>query len=136
MSQLSQDEVLSVLTLSGSLFIVKDGLVFVEAATVFGGDDVTARKDVSSQLVFADINGDDWFYFEDNTSSSPSSPEQYTKPMVESHISARAISSSLISLISIEYDDTPQHTVLHEGRCNFAGLKPVSLSGQDDPDLE
>lgn len=112
-----------------NLFTVKDGLIFIEA--LVSGDDVTAREDEGSQYVFADVNGDDWFYFEDETSSS--SQEQCAKPTAESHFSVRTISGSDTTLINFQYESTPQHKVLHEGRCNFAGLKPVSPSSQSDP---
>ena len=99
-------------------------------------DDVTAREDKASQYVFADVNGDDWFYFEDNTSLSSSSQEQCAKPTAEGHFNVRTISGSDTTLINFQYESTPQHKVLHEGRCNFAGLRPVSPSSQSDPDSE
>ena len=98
--------------------------------------DFAAQADEPTQFVFADINGDDWFYFEDTSSSSSSSAsrEQCVKPMAMDHISVRTISGSDTTLLNFAYDSTPQHKVLHEGRCNFAGLKPVSPSSQSDPD--
>lgn len=120
-----------------NLFTIKDGLILIEVFDRSGGD-VTARKDEDeeSQYVFADVNGDDWFYFEDQTSedeTSSSSQEQCAKPTAESHFSVRTISGSDTTLINFQYESTPQHEVLHEGRCNFAGLKPVSPSSQSDP---
>ncbi|MCJ1290783.1 hypothetical protein MMC34_002325 [Xylographa carneopallida] len=116
-----------------SLFTVKDGLILIEALAVSDGN--VAAQDESSQYVFADVNGNDWFYFEDNTyPDSTSSPEQCAKSTVDSHFNVRTISGSNTTLINFEYESTPQHKVLHEGRCNFAGLKPVSPSSQSDPD--
>jgi len=120
-----------------NLFTIKDGLILIEALGVSGGD-VTARDAEYSQYVFADLNGDDWFYFEDQTyddksSSSSSSQEQCAKPTAESHFSVRTISGSDTTLINFQYESTPEYKVLHEGRCNFAGLKPVSPSSQSDP---
>ncbi|MCJ1405851.1 hypothetical protein MMC11_009081 [Xylographa trunciseda] len=112
-----------------NLFTVKDGLIFIEALPVYG-DDTAAQDDEPEQFVFADVNGDDWFYFEDSTSSSSSSSsssrENCAKQTAESHFNVRTISGSDTTLINFEYDSTPHHRVLHEGRCNFAGLKPVS----------
>ena len=115
------------------MFTVKDGLILIEALPVSGGD-VTARDDDASQYVFADVNGDDWFYFEDT--SSPSDQEQCAKPTTEGQFSVRTISGSDTTLINFQYESTPQYKVLHEGRCNFAGLKPVSPSSQSDPNSE
>ncbi|MCJ1433325.1 hypothetical protein MMC27_002685 [Xylographa pallens] len=111
-----------------NLFTVKDGLIFVEALPVYG-DNTAADDQTEEQFVFADVNGDDWFYFEDSTSSSSSSSssrENCATPTAESHFNVRTISGSDTTLINFEYDSTPHHRVLHEGRCNFAGLKPVS----------
>ncbi|MCJ1393980.1 hypothetical protein MMC18_006857 [Xylographa bjoerkii] len=115
-----------------NLFTVKDGLIFIEALPTYG-DDTAAQDDDPEQFVFADVNGDDWFYFEDSTSSSSSSSssrENCAKSMTESHFNVRTISGSDTTLINFEYDSTPRHRVLHEGRCNFAGLKPVSNKNQ------
>jgi hypothetical protein len=97
------------------------------------GGDISAQEDDLQQYVFADVNGDDWFYFEDSTSSS-SLQEQCAKPTAESHFNVRTISGSDTTLINFQYERTPRHTVLHEGRCNFAGLKPVSPSSQSESD--
>ena len=113
-----------------SLFTVKDGLIFIEALAYDPG--LAAQAEESSQFVFAGSNGDDWFFFEDTTTSS--SRERCAKPMAESHFNVRTISGSDTTLIDFAYESTPPHKVLHDGRCNFAGLKPVSPSSQSDPD--
>ena len=128
------DTILSTLIFFASLFTLKDGLVFIEA---FTGDDVAAQADASNDYVFADLNGDDWFYFEDSTTSSllsSSSRERCAKSTAQPTFTARTISGSDTTLLSFEYTGTPSHKVLHEGRCNFAGLTPVSSSSQSDPD--
>ena len=94
---------------------------------------ISAREDDKQQFVFAPINGDDWFYFEDSTTSSLLQ-EQCAKPTAESHFNVRTISGSDTTLINFQYERAPQHKVLHEGRCSFAGLKPVSPSGQSESD--
>lgn len=127
--------------LVASLFTVKDGLVFIEALPVDSG--MGARGEDWNQHVFADVNGDDWFYFEDETSSSSSPPPrsssssrkgQCANSMSADTLVARTISGSDTTLINFRYNSTPRHRVLHEGRCNFAGLSPVSSSSQADPD--
>lgn len=134
MSQPSQDINSQVLTFFASLFTVKDGLIFIESFPPHGN--VAAQDDEAEQFVFADVNGDDWFYFEDNRSeeTSSSSQGQCAKLMTASHFNVRTISGSDTTLIDFQYESQPPHTVLDEGRCNFAGLKPASSSSQTDPD--
>jgi len=116
-----------------NLFTVKDGLIFIEALPING--DVAARAGDPDQYVFADVNGDDWFYFEDTTSGDDDdSYEQCAKSKAASTFNVRTISGSDTTLLNFEYERTPSHKVLHEGRCNFAGLKPVDQSSQSDPD--
>jgi len=117
-----------------NLFTVKDGLIFIEAYPING--DAAARAKGEEQFVFADVNGDDWFYFEDTTSGDDDddSYEQCANPKAASTFNVRTISGSETTLINFEYESTPSHTVLHEGRCNFAGLKPVDESSQSDRD--
>ncbi len=132
MSQPSQDINSRNLMFLASLFTVKDGLIFIESFPPYG--DVAAQDDKADQFVFADVNGDDWFYFEDETSMETSSQGQCAKPMTASRFNVRTISGSDTTLINFEYESQPSHTVLHEGRCNFAGLKPASSSSQIDSD--
>jgi hypothetical protein len=113
-----------------NLFTVKDGIVFIEARPMSGGD-VAARRDDYDQYVFADVNGDDWFYFEDQTYTDDSH-EQCASATYKSSLEMQTISGSDTTLINFEYESTPRHTVVHEGRCEFAGLKPVSQPSQGD----
>jgi hypothetical protein len=116
-----------------SLFTVKDGLLIVNA-TPEPGSGVTSNYVEEETFVFADVNGDDWFYFEDTTHES--SVEQSAKPQSEkekassSTFTARTISGSDTTLINFSYKSTPQHKVLHQGRCNFAGLTPLPPSSR------
>jgi len=114
-----------------NLFTVKDGLIFIEALPV-SGDNIAARENDVEQFVFAELNGDDWFYFEDTTYSS--SQEQCAKPTNEGKFNVRTISGSDTTLINFQYESRPRHKVLHEGRCRFAGLKPISPPHQSDSD--
>lgn len=114
-----------------NLFTVKDGLIFIEA---YGADDAMAQSDGSSQYVFADVNGDDWFYFEDT--STEDLKESCAKTKTASTFTARTISGSDTTLVNFAYDKTPKHRVLHEGRCNFAGLTPISDALRDDADFK
>jgi len=118
-----------------NLFTVKDGLIFIEARPI--NDDAATRAGGSDQYVFADVNGDDWFYFEDTTTGDDYySHEHCANSKAASTFNVRTISGSDTTLINFEYERTPSHTVLHEGRCNFAGLKPVDESSKSDPDSE
>jgi hypothetical protein len=109
-------------------------VVGIIALSASGGD-TSARADDVEQFVFAGLNGDDWFYFEDTTSSDELQ-EQCAKPTAQSHFNVRTISGSDTTLINFQYERTPTHKVLHEGRCSFAGLKPVSPSSQSGFDSE
>jgi len=114
-----------------NLFTVKAGLVLIEAQTV-NGDDFTGKKNEPADYVFADVNGDDWFYFEDVSSSDRLNGESCMHTASNSHFRARTISGSDTTLINFQYPQTPRHRVVHEGRCNFAGLKPLSPSNEAD----
>ncbi|KAK4501661.1 hypothetical protein PRZ48_007470 [Zasmidium cellare] len=105
-----------------NLFTVKDGLVLIDADV-----ELLNAGSSSQTYVFADVNGDDWFYFEDTTSG------RSVKSATESTFNARTISGSDTTLINFRYERTPGHKVLHEGRCNFAGLRPVE-EGKGDVD--
>jgi hypothetical protein len=117
-----------------SLFTVKDGLIIINA-TPESGSSVTSRHNDEELFVFADVNGDDWFYFEDQTERS--SVEQCAKPQSRKErassttFTARTISGSDTTLVNFAYKSTPKHKVLHQDRCNFAGLTPVSPSSHD-----
>jgi hypothetical protein len=76
------------------------------------------------------VNGDDWFYFEDETTSSDLRAE-----MVD-QLKISTISGSDTTLVDIRYKETPHHVKLHDGACRFAGLKPQGGSRAWDMDTE
>jgi hypothetical protein len=108
-----------------SLFTLKDGLIFIEGSPLSGA----AMEEEPEQWVFDSQNGDDWFYFEDSPDSNLQCAKKASTPLT---ISTR--SSTETTLIRFEYSKTPGHKVLHKGRCNFAGLKPVDESSEMDQD--
>lgn len=89
------------------------------------GGESTAKEE--SQNVFANSNGDDFFFFD--LSGIPRAKNG------ESPLRMRTISGSDTTLINFQYETTPSHTVLHQGRCSFAGLKPAA-GGAQDKDLD
>ncbi|KAK4995525.1 hypothetical protein LTR66_004665 [Elasticomyces elasticus] len=117
-----------------NLFTVKDGFIYIEALAASENGKTSATIDGPDHYVFADVNGDDWFYFEDSTSSMVVRQEHCASSMAASQFSVRTISGSDTTLINFQYESTPQHTVLHDGRCSFAGLKPVFPSSQSESD--
>lgn len=110
-----------------NLFTVKDGLVIVNA-TPEPSSRLTSGSDDEIH-VFADLNGDDWFYFEDQTEEPDEvqcvKPRSKKEKKSSSTFTARTISGSDTTLINFAYQSTPKHRVLHKGRCNFAGLVPI-----------
>ena len=96
---------------------------------------VSALSSVVVNYVFADINGDDWVYIEDETRNT--SAEKCARPQSkygkasESMLTARTISGSDTTVINFAYGSRPEHNILHNGRCNFSGIKPVSPSTRD-----
>lgn len=88
--------------------------------------------EASEQFFFDNENGDDWFYFEDSTTSS----NQRKKSTSSSELCARTVSGDDTTLINFRYHKTPSHKVLHKGRCNFTGLRPIDDNkGKGDEDI-
>lgn len=108
-----------------SSFTVKGGLIYIESISLFSKSAAEPE-----QYLFDVENGDDWFYFEDTTTSNGQCAKTASNPLT---ISTR--SSTETTLIRFKYDETPKHTVLHSGRCHFAGLKPAGQSSKGDKDL-
>jgi hypothetical protein len=111
-----------------SSFTLKGGLIYIEKISIFGGK----AADQSEQYFFSGENGDDWFYLEDQTSSENT---QCAKKTDSTPFTMSSVSSTETTLIRFKYKKRPEHTVLHKGRCNFAGLKPVDQTSEVDPDL-
>jgi len=86
-----------------------------------------------TEIIFSAENGDSWFYLED-ISSAASARERCAKN-VDSPVTIETRSATETTLIRFEHPKTPEHTVLHKGKCNFAGLRPASEVGTlNDPD--
>jgi hypothetical protein len=121
------------LSMRPNLFTVKGGIILVETEPGSGGD-LSSTKDPRNEYVFADVNGDDWFYFEDQTEGNYDDHGQCMRSKNQDQLSMRTISGSDTTLINFGYERTPKHKVLHEGRCNFAGLQPLDPPGRKDPE--
>ncbi|QDS71415.1 hypothetical protein FKW77_003293 [Venturia effusa] len=85
--------------------------------------------DWDTSTLFSAENGDDWFYFEDvGSDDSPAKTKRCDNTITkrsESPLTISARSSTDTTLLFFKYGARPSHTVLHKGRCNFAGLVPV-----------
>lgn len=109
-------------------------MIFLAVFNITGELD---QKD-PEEFIFADINGDDWFYFDDKRGyiHDYSSSDTYRGKRTDSPINIRTISGSDTTLINFQYESTPKHTVLHAGGCKFAGLTTAAGRGADkDLDL-
>lgn len=78
-----------------------------------------ATETEDENFVFSIENGDDWFYFEDEYSSSLRS-EMTSSGSYPFHISS--ISGSETEVLRMTYKKQPRHTVLHKGACAFNGI--------------
>jgi len=76
----------------------------------------------SNSHFFGPDNGEDWFYFEDDTTSSSGSKQCAGKSAASSPIRLYTVTGAESTLIEFKHFKTPQHKVLHKGACNFAGL--------------
>jgi hypothetical protein len=92
------------------------------------GSSVDDDKDYEP-LVFGPDNGDDWFYFEDQTDLDGAWAKDDAPAFKIS-----SVSGGETTLIRFKHQGTPEHTVLHKGVCSFAGLKPA-YTGKNDGDL-
>ncbi|KAF2277091.1 uncharacterized protein EI97DRAFT_457813 [Westerdykella ornata] len=92
---------------------------------------------------FGPNNGDDWFYFDDMSSSRgrgrAGTPAACTNPRALPATTTaegprlEAMSNTMTSLISLVYSDTPPHRKMHDGSCALTGLKPVEgRHGKDE----
>jgi len=88
-------------------------------------------EDISEQHFFDHENGDDWFYFSDDITSSSVRKANAANPP----ITVEAVSATETTLINFKYKGAPRHTVLHAGGCSFTGLSPVKPSSKTDQDL-
>jgi hypothetical protein len=75
-------------------------------------------------------NGDDWFYFEDD-STSPAAETPANQPFRIS-----TISGSETEMMRLRYKSQPKHTVLHKGACSFSGIETSCGNGSSQMDRE
>jgi hypothetical protein len=81
----------------------------------------SSTEDENTQTYyFGPDNGDDWFYFEDSTTSSLQGCPK--KKSSDADFKVSTVSGGETSLIQFKHNRTPQHRVLHKGACHFAGL--------------
>lgn len=110
-----------------------EGLIDIEieiAIDVHTNDD---DDDDDSSYILSAENGDNWFYFEDQSSGDDDDDDDYatkTKQCANTKHSSppltiRTRSSTDTTLMHFKYKERPTHTVLHKGRCHFAGLVDV-----------
>lgn len=102
-----------------SLFTLKSGLILAQTYSVSGN----SIDDKDSDFYFDSANGDDWFYFEDDVSGNEHA-QGYVKKF-----GLKSVSSSDSTLITFKHNSTPPHAVLHQGRCNFTGIRTVRVEG-------
>jgi len=82
------------------------------------------------QFFFDSENGDDWNYVDVGIPY-----EQRAKDDLPP-FKMSTVSGTETTLISFKYNRTPEHKVLHQGRCNSAGLKPAADgTNTEDEDL-
>jgi hypothetical protein len=104
---------------------LKRGLVYVEQRKDSSHPEAVAPEE---QYFFSADNGDDWFYIEDSTSS------EFRTNGDSSPLLITTESASGTELIRFKYRKTPDHRVVHPGRCNFAGLAEVGGPRKMDDD--
>jgi hypothetical protein len=73
--------------------------------------------------------GDDWFYFEDVSSSALQRSKNE-----EVDIMIKTRSGDVTSIIAFLFEESLDHKKLHDGACSFAGLKTSAGSALNDID--
>jgi len=113
------------LSSSKNLFSINSGLINfkVNSRSSSTYDD----DDDDGQYIFSAENGDNWFYFEDQTSYDDDSRRFSTQQCAKAKTDGPPLTISTRSatdttLTQFKYKGTPQHKVLHSGRCEFTGL--------------
>lgn len=101
------------LTLSCSMFSVQSGLIRVESIMLLG----SSTSNEPEEFIFSTDNGDDWFYFEDDSSSVGS---LNTKPYP---FQISTISATETELLRLKFKQQPTRKVVHKGACRFNGIK-------------
>jgi len=111
---------------SGDIYAVQGGLIDIRVpipitAADDDDDDDDDDSEEDKQYIFAAENGDNWFYFEDQSTSGDSATCAHSKADTPP-LTASTRSADGTTLIQFKYDETPTHEVLHPGRCRFTGL--------------
>jgi hypothetical protein len=70
--------------------------------------------------------GDDWFYFEDASTSALLRSKNEDIDIV-----LKTRSGDVTSVITFSFDESLEHKKLHDGACDFAGLKTSAGSAFD-----
>jgi len=110
------------LDLSGksNLFMVQHGLVLVHGASPSSDQEIAGEDDDWPDHVFSQENGDNWFYFEDNTGLDDDARRAGARPPP---ITIRTISGSETEVLRLTSKGQPKHRVVHKGACSFTGIK-------------
>jgi len=111
--------------LSGNLYTVQNGLIDINVLTPISA---TAKDDDDETYIFSAENGDNWFYFEDNTGLDDDSLQCAHSKADTPPLTASTRSADGTTLIQFKYNEAPTHEVLHPGRCRFTGLVNVGDS--------
>lgn len=91
-------------------------------------DDDDDDDDWNRDSILSAENGDNWFYFEDETDGQGLSQCARSNAHLQADeppLTMAARSADGTTLIQFKYDSTPDHEVLHPGRCRFTGLVNV-----------
>jgi len=115
--------------LSGNLYTVQDGSIAIKVNMPMKS--AKDNMDDDDHYIFSGENGDNWFYFEDQTASdmqqcANSKPDQ--APLM-----GMTRSADRTTLIQFKYNEAPKHKMLHPGRCMFTGLV---TDGDDNKDRD
>jgi hypothetical protein len=101
-----------------SLFNVQGGLIQFGITTFVPEVGSNDHEDIETHI-FSGENGDDWFYFEDQSLGFTSSSNGSDKPYP---FRVSTISASETEVLRLKYKSQPKHTVLHKGACSFTGI--------------
>jgi hypothetical protein len=120
-----------------SAYTLKGGLLFIQALSSSPSSSSSSTTKFLAErdedYFFSGENGDDWFYFDDGTTSSfkrdCAAKKKDGRDFQRARLRISTEAGSGTTLIRFKYEGRPSHKVLHEGRCNFAGLKPAVAEG-------
>ncbi|KAM3425744.1 hypothetical protein BST61_g7676 [Cercospora zeina] len=106
-----------------NLFNVQSGLINFSLSATAHGKNINANDDDDVEThYFAPSDGDDWFYFEDSSTTSDAK-EAVLQPS-PFHVSS--VSGSNTELLHAKYKKRPSHKVIHKGACDYTGIKTAT----------